>query len=289
MRRIGTARPVVRNVTVQHAERRDSLASIQSTSSNGTSLAPSSPTHFCYATSWVVGGLVCLLNGVAFPRPSLGGISGAGVARSWGTKVQASCEATFSSRAFTWLNEDYYSVASVLVESASVIIIVLLGVPVGTRFVNIMTTAKVLLVLFILCASVSVFTISNATPFLPPRNASIYGPQGLVVGVTQAFFGYIGFDEVCCLAAGMQSCADVVDFAFLAQIDGLLPPIFARVDGDGRLRDGTLLTGGVCTLLAFCVLGCLWMLVGAGIYFAHGARYSVHRQTQSRLTTNHKD
>ncbi|KDO33026.1 hypothetical protein SPRG_01842 [Saprolegnia parasitica CBS 223.65] len=37
MRRIGTTRPIVRNVTIQHAERRDSLVSIQSTSSNGYS------------------------------------------------------------------------------------------------------------------------------------------------------------------------------------------------------------------------------------------------------------
>ncbi|EQC34025.1 hypothetical protein SDRG_08241 [Saprolegnia diclina VS20] len=321
--------------------------------------------------SWVIGGLVCLLNGVAYMElsclvPSSGstyayayhalgelpaavagwllcleyGISGAGVARSWGTKVQAYCETTFAPRTFTWLNEDYYSIASVLVESASVII-VLLGVPVGTRFVNVMTTAKVLLVLFIICASLSVFTISNVTPFLPPRNASSqsYGPQGLVVGVTQAFFGYIGFDEVCCLAAeasdprtavpravlgtilgtmvlsamaslalaGMQPCANVVDFAsafeahgmvttahivrvgelltmpvvvfvsFLAQprvtyamaTDGLLPPIFARVDGDGRLRDGTLLTGGVCTLLAFCVpFEHLWEIISFAILIA---------------------
>lgn len=42
------------------------------------------------------------------------------------------------------------------------------------------------------------FQGSNLTPFFP------YKVSGVMKGATTAFFGYVGFDEVCCLAAEVQ-------------------------------------------------------------------------------------
>lgn len=36
----------------------------------------------------------------------------------------------------------------------------------------------------------------NLVPFIPPQ----YGMAGVFRGATSSFFGYIGFDEVCCVA-----------------------------------------------------------------------------------------
>ncbi|OQR99757.1 Amino Acid-Polyamine-Organocation (APC) Family [Thraustotheca clavata] len=334
--------------------------------------------------SWILGGFVCLLNGFAYMElsciiPSSGstyayayhalgelpaaiagwllfleyGISGAGVARSWGLKVQLFAQSMFPEYSFQWLNEDYYSLASVVVQGISVVIMIF-GLPIGKKFVNFVTFVKVCLVLFIISAGLAVYNPVNMTPFLPTQ----YGERGLMLGVTQAFFGYIGFDEVCCLAAeaknpqavmpkavigtilgtmilstmasltlaGMQPCEDIVDFAtafevnqlpsaamivrvgeiltmpvvvlisFLAQprvtyamaIDGLLPPIFAKVDAHGNLLDGTLIAGALCTVVALVVpFEHLWDLISFAILVAFNMSNTSLILLRTRAESNH--
>jgi amino acid transporter len=36
----------------------------------------------------------------------------------------------------------------------------------------------------------------NLTPLIPPQ----FGASGIIRGATSSFFGYIGFDEICCIA-----------------------------------------------------------------------------------------
>ena len=40
------------------------------------------------------------------------------------------------------------------------------------------------------------FNKSNFVPFVPPE----FGPTGVLRGAVSSFFGYLGFDAVCCVA-----------------------------------------------------------------------------------------
>ena len=42
----------------------------------------------------------------------------------------------------------------------------------------------------------TLFNISNFKPFVPPE----FGASGVLRGAVSSFFGYLGFDAVCCVA-----------------------------------------------------------------------------------------
>lgn len=121
------------------------------------------------------------------------GLSASAVARSWGDKV------TY------WVNSLGGSTTSVLDDyginlfagfiSFVCVIILLMGANVGKLTVNIVTIVKVLLIIFMISVGFSLFQPSNMQPFFP------YSFSGVLGGSTAFFFGFIGFDEVCCLAA----------------------------------------------------------------------------------------
>ena len=127
------------------------------------------------------------------------GVSGAAVARSWGDKVVA------------WLRDQWHLGDSVeaylqphginlmagVVSSASVLLL-LGGVHESKQVTNFFTLTKMVLVLFMTVGGFSLFQLSNihseTNSFAP------YGTAGVLRGATSSFFGYLGYDEVCCIA-----------------------------------------------------------------------------------------
>lgn len=121
------------------------------------------------------------------------GISGAAVARSWGDKMALYIEGFGYSLSSSW---DAYGVnvfAGVLMFAC--VVILLLGVDIGKFTVNIFTVMKVVLVLFMITTGLAFFNPVNMTPIAP------FGFPGIMRGATASFFGLVGFDEVCCMAA----------------------------------------------------------------------------------------
>jgi APA family basic amino acid/polyamine antiporter len=125
-------------------------------------------------------------------------VSGFGVATSWGNKLakytQISEIAAITVAGFT------INLAAAAI-SLFCVIIISSGMNLSKLFTNVVTVVKVVLVLFMICASLSFFDISHFTPFVPnPPGNPNYGVGGVLQGTVQCFFGYVGFDEVCCLS-----------------------------------------------------------------------------------------
>ena len=265
------------------------------------------------------------------------GISASAVARSWGDKCME------------WLNmnldidvasfdENAFNPLATLVAAASVGLL-MGGVKESKSVTNFFTMAKVVLVVFMTVVGLALIKPKeNLVPFIPPQ----FGLVGIFRGATSSFFGYIGFDEVCCVAGeainpqrnmplsivislsivttlyiiaalaltGMQPYGDISDVSgfplafqsrgheWAAQIsafgevftlpivvlislmaqprlqyalakDGLLPQIFARVDNDGNIWHGTVISGIVIVLIAsFVPFEHLNDMISAGILVA---------------------
>lgn len=206
--------------------------------------------------SWIIGGLVCCINGVAYMElttrvPSSGstyaysyhaigelpaviaawlltleyGVSGAGVARSWASKVQEWLQEEHPDHSYNWINQKYTNFLGAIMMALCVIVL-LCGVRFGKLFVNTITTIKVGVVLFIIIAGFAVMDPDNLSPFVPDRQdvdgSAAFGTQGIITGASQAFFGYVGFDEVCCLAAEAKNPKVVMPRAVMGVVLGTM-------------------------------------------------------------------
>jgi APA family basic amino acid/polyamine antiporter len=79
-----------------------------------------------------------------------------------------------------------------LLQAAAVLL--LLGeVEVGKVTIKLFTVLKLLLVVFMIVAGLSLFEHKNIDHWAP------MGASGVFRGATSAFFGFLGYDEVCCL------------------------------------------------------------------------------------------
>ena len=58
-----------------------------------------------------------------------------------------------------------------------------------------MTVAKVGVVCFMIVGGFALFDGDNLSPYVGPK-----GFSGVLQGATTSFFGYLGYDEVCCVA-----------------------------------------------------------------------------------------
>lgn len=179
------------------------------------------------ALCWMLGGCVCLLSALSYCElsvrvPSRGstysysyhalgelaavagatsltleyGLSGAGVARSWSLKFADLLGISFSpSPSYSF----DFGAAGIQVLC---VLVVLRGVSLSKRVVNVLTVSKVGLVLFLIVAGMSslsyVFGGRSSDTFFR------HGAAGVVKGTSLLFFGFIGFDEVCCMAARCQ-------------------------------------------------------------------------------------
>lgn len=122
------------------------------------------------------------------------GLSGAAVARSWGEKVVSWADSVGME---IWAPLDPgvgINIFAAALQAATVILL-LGGVNIGKNVVNFFTIMKMVLVTFMIIAGLSLFRTSNVTNWAP------MGFSGILRGSTAAFFGYLGYDEVCCLAA----------------------------------------------------------------------------------------
>ena len=187
------------------------------------------------ALSWLLAGLICLLSALSYMEmsalvPSAGstyafsyhplgelpaviasvcltieyGISGAGVARSWADKfVALTCGSSYSTM-FTYYSRDPDPSSDVGMDylgalmQALCVLVCLLGVGLGKRIINLITVAKVVLILFLVVAG---FSSAETNPFSSTEEFFPAGASGAAKATSMLFFGFIGFDEVCCLAA----------------------------------------------------------------------------------------
>lgn len=126
--------------------------------------------------------------------------SAAAVSRSWGDKVVAYLKDIWQDSP-TWvltLLEPGYNINPSAFAVATITVALLLnGVKESQKITNFFTVFKCLLVVFMCAAAFTLAQPKNFTPLFP---AQFGGIVGVMRGTTSSFFGYIGYDEICCLA-----------------------------------------------------------------------------------------
>jgi amino acid transporter len=129
-------------------------------------------------------------------------VAGAAVARTWGDKVlrlmvlpNNKDSGTLSSLS-DWLQPDQTVNVPACLVSIVCTALLLMGVQESKRVLNLVTALKMLLVLFMIVGGFCLTsgTVLQTTPFAP------FGWSGVVRGATSSFFGYLGYDEICCVA-----------------------------------------------------------------------------------------
>eukprot|EP00904_Undaria_pinnatifida_P013419 jgi/Undpi1/9207/HiC_scaffold_26.g11665.m1 len=181
--------------------------------------------------SWVLAGIGCIFSGLSYAElssiiPSQGGayayafvalgelpaaitawcltlefgVSGASVARAWADKVLEWVMMRGDSgtrRVFVTVLDPFpgLGISPVAAGLQALCVFVLLkGVTVGKRITTVLTALKVAVCAFIIVAGLALFEGDNMVPFAP------MGVAGIARGSAVAFYGYLGFDEVCLLA-----------------------------------------------------------------------------------------
>ena len=143
------------------------------------------------------------------------GISASAVARSWGEKLDVWTVSTFG---YSCLPAGSYGGWAINLPAAILqalcVIILLLGVELSKKAINFFTTLKVLLIVFMIVCGFILFDFINlkvtgglydgagAIGDQDPETAVSTGGTmtAIFTGATTCFFGYVGYDEVCCLS-----------------------------------------------------------------------------------------
>ena len=131
------------------------------------------------------------------------GAAGA-VSRSWGDKVVEYIQNTIRKNEahesaawiLSYLDPGYGLNPMAFVISVSCITLLLNGVKESKRATNFFTSLKIALVLFMSFGALAFFRAENLNPLIPAQ----FGVAGIFRGSTSSFFGYIGFDDICCMA-----------------------------------------------------------------------------------------
>mmetsp|Transcript_2678 Transcript_2678/g.5738 ORF Transcript_2678/g.5738 Transcript_2678/m.5738 type:complete len:683 (-) Transcript_2678:198-2246(-) len=125
-------------------------------------------------------------------------LSGSAVARSWGDKVieWLRVELSASELVLQILDPGYGINPMACLVSIATTILVLGGVKESKMVTDFFTWVKVVLVVFMTVGGFLLMQPSNLTPMIPPE----FGPSGILRGAVSSFFGYLGFDAVCCVA-----------------------------------------------------------------------------------------
>jgi len=190
--------------------------------------------------SWLAAGLICILSASSymelsarlptkgscyvFSYHSLGelaavigavcltmeyGISGAGVARNWSAKLANTMglRLVYCYNGGAWGegcndDEDFYidPVAGIMCLLCTWV--TAKGLDLGKLIINAFTVAKLLLVAFMIVAGLSCWTgniFESAESFAPS------GVAGTIKTTSMLFFGFVGFDEVCCMASKAEN------------------------------------------------------------------------------------
>ncbi|CAE7036904.1 CAT1 [Symbiodinium sp. CCMP2592] len=127
------------------------------------------------------------------------GISASAVAANWGDKFRtlvASLGApSFASHLTTKIGPVTLSFPA-LVVLLLVTTLVYVGGDLGKRFARVSSALAVLLILLMVAAAMTKFQAEHFDPFVP----SEFGASGVMSGCVTTFFGFLGYDEVCCMA-----------------------------------------------------------------------------------------
>lgn len=300
-----------------------------------------------YAYSYVsMGELPAVIAGACLTLEYV--FSASAVARSWGDKVVEYIRINIESRGTEkglWsplilkiLDPGCGVNPMAFLVAASSVWLLLRGVKESKVVTNVVTLIKVGLVLFMAFGSLYLLDVSNLSPIVPPQ----FGIKGILRGATSSFFGYIGYDEICCISGEAKDPAKNLPLAVIASlcivmslymfaaialtgmvpyedissasgfpdgfryrgwdaagqvtalgelitlplvvlvtimaqprlqyamaIDGLLPPVFSKIDTVGNLWHGTLISGTLMTAIAtFIPFVYLDDLISAGILVA---------------------
>ena len=143
-------------------------------------------------------------------------VTGAAVSRSWGRKFTdwIAIELGGGHRVHDILEPGYgiNLMASVIVIIST--LIVFWGVKESKVVTTVMTWCKVALVTFMSIGGLILFRRQNMTPFIPPE----FGFKGVALGATKSFFGYMGYDAICCVAGEAKDSRKNVPRAILATV-----------------------------------------------------------------------
>ncbi|GMI12187.1 hypothetical protein TrVE_jg9853 [Triparma verrucosa] len=171
---------------------------------------------FCYAT---LGELAAVIGGVCLTLEY--GISGAGIARSWSDK--------FSSLVKHNLDIQYGSTSELSVDffaaflQIACISVCLCKLELGKKVILVLTLLKVLLVIFLIIAGVAPALMSPSDYPNLFENFDTFFPEGVggtITGSSLLFFGFIGFDEVCCMAARSENPSKTMPRAIAGTLIG---------------------------------------------------------------------
>jgi APA family basic amino acid/polyamine antiporter len=122
-------------------------------------------------------------------------VAGAAVARSWGDKVFDCIDKNnYFGLNMDWMHGKTVSLPAGLVSAVSTVLL-LAGVQESKAATNYITAFKMAIVLFMIVGGFLLFQPKNMSRPLAP-----YGVSGVLRGATTSFFGYLGYDEVCCVA-----------------------------------------------------------------------------------------
>ncbi|EEY59435.1 Amino Acid-Polyamine-Organocation (APC) Family [Phytophthora infestans T30-4] len=210
--------------------------------------------------SWLLAGIGCLLSGLSFMElacliPSAGstyayayhalgelpaliagflltleyGVSSAGGARSWSDKLTQWMDSQLGVQGPDWMKPkdstiDLY--AGLLMTGITAI--VLCGMQAGKLVVNVVTMTKITVVMFIIVFGLANFSVDKISPFVPDQSVvEVHGKEtvafgwpGVLLGASASFYGYIGYDEVCCLAGEAKDPARNIPRAVVGTIIG---------------------------------------------------------------------
>eukprot|EP00557_Chaetoceros_sp_GSL56_P009906 CAMPEP_0176482260 /NCGR_PEP_ID=MMETSP0200_2-20121128/3279_1 /TAXON_ID=947934 /ORGANISM="Chaetoceros sp., Strain GSL56" /LENGTH=429 /DNA_ID=CAMNT_0017878561 /DNA_START=362 /DNA_END=1648 /DNA_ORIENTATION=- len=140
-------------------------------------------------------------------------LTSSAVARSWGDKIVAyvhnlandlnttsgdssSAVGRILSKLDLFLDPGYNINPAAFFVSASCIILLLNGIKESKKVANFFTVFKVSLVLFMSIVAIYLIEPRNFRPLIPAK----FGIPGVMRGSVSSFFGYIGYDEICCMA-----------------------------------------------------------------------------------------
>ncbi|KAL4158910.1 hypothetical protein PRNP1_004684 [Phytophthora ramorum] len=210
--------------------------------------------------SWLLAGVGCLLSGLSFMElacliPSAGstyayayhalgelpaliagflltleyGVSSAGGARAWSDKLTQWMQSQLGVQGPSWMKPEHSSVdlyAGLLMAGSTAI--VLCGMQAGKIVVNVVTMTKITVVIFIIVVGLANFDTNKIDPFVPEqsvvevngKDSVAFGWPGVLLGASASFYGYIGYDEVCCLAGEAKDPARNIPRAVVCTIIG---------------------------------------------------------------------